>query len=79
MSWAVPTLLAPTNVRSPHTRITVSQVLHASAAVAESADIVANAEPIARVLNMFLSLSESKERDAPWPFWQSIRVAVFGL
>jgi hypothetical protein len=41
MSSAVPMLLAPTNVRLSHTRITVSQVLQAWAGVAESADIIA--------------------------------------
>jgi hypothetical protein len=82
MSSAVPMLLPPTNVRSPHTRTTVSQVLQACAGVTESAESIAipsraavpSAEPIARVLDMFFApLSESKERNAPWPFWRVSR------
>jgi hypothetical protein len=68
MSAAVPMLLAPTNVRSPHTTITVSQFLQASAAVTDRAGIVASpsraevpsADPITSALNMVFSRSESK-------------------
>jgi hypothetical protein len=87
MSSAVPMLLAPTNVRLSHTRITVSQVLQAWAGVAESADIIAipsraavpSAEPIATVLNMFFLPVGIKRAQCSLVFLESIQVAFFGV
>jgi hypothetical protein len=87
MSSAVPMLLAPTNVRSPHTRTTVSQVLQAWAGVTESAESVAipsravvpSAEPIARVLNMFFAPCRNQRAQCSLAFLESIQVAFFGL
>jgi hypothetical protein len=88
MSSAVPMLLPPTNVRSPHTRTTVSQVLQACAGVTESAESIAipsraavpSAEPIARVLDMFFcSPVGIKRAQCSLAFLESIQVAFFGL
>ena len=87
MSSAVPMLLPPTNVRSPHTRITVSQVLQAWAGVTESADIIAipsraagpSAEPIAKVLNIFFLPVGIKGAQCSLAFLESIQVAFFGI